>query len=398
MPQPEPISTLPPTQEANPQDQQLVVEPPPIQSAAPELYDDDAQMLSLDDFNMSDEDLVEKEKESTATITESEGEETPSTTEVPIEKEEVPSTDEPAPAVAETTPAADAKPDTTPAEPVVESALEATLADIFKSSPTTEPLKPDQRNFEGLAEEEKVLFKQMSNDAYNKLYPEILQLRQQAQNATVYNNPESYKLTPEYNQAVDEFSRLDTYTQHLEGQLMRPDNRFVPINQDANGNPVAGAEVEITEQDRMQVRQTIEQLKNQQNQYLTSVDNIKSQFQTQHSQRKNQVMGLLSKFDSESLRQDTPEYQSVNKYLSEMGLNKDILAPIVGVYHNKLVATLRENVALKQKMSSTSSLDAEQNAAGPTKAQSGGDQNSVASGPGNNEDYTAADMATNLAI
>ncbi len=392
--------TKPPSTQdnTNPQTvtQRLVQEDEPVRSSGLDLppstpteepITEGEEMLSLEELSASDVEIAAKPiLPETSDETETETSDETSDESAPVEK--------PAPATVES-PEVEKEEETTASQ---EELLEDKIASIFSEAPNaniTTP-KPADRIFDGLAEDEKPLFKQMSNDAYNKLYPEILGLRKQSQNASAYNNPESYKLTPQYSEALSNYSQLDTYVKHLESQLLRPDNKLIPLTTDVNNNVVAGAEIEVSEADRAVVRQNILQLQQEQNQHLIEVEGLQKTFQDQHSNRKDQITSLLSKFGSHATAPDTPETQEMNKFLSNIGLDKDFLSPVVGVFYNTLVTTLKENIALKAQIDNKTSLSKEQQQAGPTKSDSSGDQSTAkASG---DDYYTMADMKTALAI
>jgi len=193
------------------------------------------------------------------------------------------------------------------------------------------------RVLDGLPEEEQALFKQMSNEAYNKYYPEILELRKQANNASVYNNPEGYKLTPEYDSAVTNYSSLQTYIDHLEGQLQRPDNLLVPLQANENGEVVTGAEIQVTDAEKLQVQQGIYNLKQQQNAQLQTVQNLEQNFQQQHGQRKDKLVSFLSKFGQFATQTDSVESKQMQTTLQDMGLHNDLLSPVVTTLYNALI-------------------------------------------------------------
>lgn len=94
---------------------------------------------------------------------------------------------------------------------------------------------PKSRDFTGLAEDEKIMFKQMSNEAYAKLYPAYLERKQlQAEVAKLKAQPtkaapiipDSYlehekaiTLTPEYEEAAQKVQLATDIVQHWENQL-----------------------------------------------------------------------------------------------------------------------------------------------------------------------------------
>lgn len=97
-------------------------------------------------------------------------------------------------------------PDTKPTDAATAPQPKAEVPNLLEVAKTPE------RVFEGLDPEEAPLFKQMSNDAYNKLYPKYKELRAKASKVeeletklktpTTPIHPQSYVLDPQYQQAA----------------------------------------------------------------------------------------------------------------------------------------------------------------------------------------------------
>lgn len=98
--------------------------------------------------------------------------------------------------------------------------------------PAAESAATQARSYEGLNPEEVRIFKRMSNEAYQMLYPLYLEHKdlkpkyseatenlKKLQGSSYYDHEEAYKLTKEYGQMSDALGRLDQEVQYWESQL-----------------------------------------------------------------------------------------------------------------------------------------------------------------------------------
>ncbi len=106
-----------------------------------------------------------------------------------------------------------------------------------KGTPASSTVPNGSRVFDGLNEEESVMFKQMSNTAYAKLYPAYINAKKQqeefalkeaafntqlteAQKARFYDHENAYVLDPEIQQLSKEVRTIEDLESHFEQQLM----------------------------------------------------------------------------------------------------------------------------------------------------------------------------------
>ena len=149
---------------------------------------------------------------------------------------------------------------TTPlAEPGINAAGRSAAVDTTIVKPTTTGL--DYRVYDGLNEEDKVLFKHMSRDAYNKLYPlylkhkEVVEAQEQLakENAEIkdrhfYEQENAYQLVPEYQSLVSNATLMDQEIAHWSQQLrnVKRGMSWKPLVPNEKGEPCIGPEIPIT--------------------------------------------------------------------------------------------------------------------------------------------------------
>lgn len=183
-----------------------------------------------------------------------------------------------------------------PVEPA-EPAKETPVKPVEPSKPTNEDpvskVKPievptNERVFEGVDPQEVPLWKQMSNDAYNKLYPKYKELLakstkvdeyekklQEASQAPPPVHPQSYLLDPNYQQAALTQQKVNAEVNYWRQQYskIRKGEDWEDLNVDAQGNLVkivrpADADAEAELQQRMSMGQQLLMQQQQAMQYI----------------------------------------------------------------------------------------------------------------------------------
>lgn len=178
----------------------------------------------------------------------------------------------------------------------------------------TQPVKPaapvlDYRTYDGLNEEDKVLFKHMSRDAYNKLYPLFLEHKKikEAQEALIKENEEikgrhffeqdnAYTLTPEYQALTQNAAVMDQEIAHWSQQLrnVKKGLPWAPLVPDDKGNPCIGQEMAVDDANKDDVEAFIISK-------LTEGNGYRNQYQERlaafHEKFKGEHGRYLSTFD-----------------------------------------------------------------------------------------------------
>lgn len=144
---------------------------------------------------------------------------------------------------------------------------------------TTTPTRPGERVFEGLAPEEVPLFKQMSNDAYAKLYPAYLESKKlkgeltakeaefatklkEAESKRFYDHENAYLLDPEIQQYSKQVKEFEDLEEHFTEQLVaiKSGKPWFDVERDAKGQLVTSAAQQPSPQAEIAIQQHLYRL------------------------------------------------------------------------------------------------------------------------------------------
>lgn len=172
-----------------------------------------------------------------------------------------------------------------------------------KSSEDESPLdriaKRQPRKFDGLDEKEQKLFSQMSNEAYNDIYPKWIKMKElgdldklssereqskkqleELSKSRFYDHPEAYTLAQDYREISTIASTINQHVQFYEHQLgLAEEGKPIRmITRDAKGNFVAGPEQPVTPQLKAQLQSTLTRLAIDSRDAAAELEKIKSSY------------------------------------------------------------------------------------------------------------------------
>jgi hypothetical protein len=143
------------------------------------------------------------------------------------------------------------------------------------------------RDYSGFTEEQASVLKQMSNDAFQytaKLIKEANELKQ----SSYLQHPEAYRLSPEYNQTVQSYSRADWETKYWESQLetIEAGKPIKPFRgwDNETGQPVFGDEIQPTKSLENRIQQAILQCTTEARRLQGDIRNFPSRYKTDTTQ------------------------------------------------------------------------------------------------------------------
>lgn len=152
--------------------------------------------------------------------------------------------------------------------------------------------KPAARDYSGLEPEEIKIFKNMSNEAYEKLRPIYLEHKQNKNNPpqqqttteqlppSYYNNPEGYKLSPTYQQKAYLKDLADKVKRHWVTQTakIRRGERFQDLYLDNNNRLVTSEPKDATAEDEARAYELLTEAQMQHAKYSKEHDDYVSSF------------------------------------------------------------------------------------------------------------------------
>lgn len=166
---------------------------------------------------------------------------------------------------------------------------------------------PASRKFDGLEQDEIPLFKSMSNDAYNRLYPMFLEHKkltseheklksdfEKNQNTHFYEQEGAWTLSPEYKTLSSNVQRLGSEVSHWQEQLAlaAAGEPWTPLVLDAQGNVVYGEPREGGPAAQAQIMSALTKAHSLQQTYGGKLEVYQEQFRNKHKEFVDSLQGV----------------------------------------------------------------------------------------------------------
>lgn len=220
--------------------------------------------------------------------------------------------------------------DNTPINPVSDAiaAIQGKLQGIPDSGAQARAPRQNlgPRNFEGLEPDEIPFFKQMSNQAYAKVYPAYLASKKaneekaalqkeldEMRGFNLYEAEGAWKLAPEYSELSQARARIEGEAQYWQDQLTKIETgeKWRPLMQSPDGRLYAGDEQEPTPQARALILGNLTKA----NQYLMQADNDLAQFEGQFKDKHKGYVSTLSSLESQVI--SAKQKESIKSHIDE---------------------------------------------------------------------------------
>ena len=174
------------------------------------------------------------------------------------------------------------------------------------------------RDLTDLDEAEQKLFKSMSREAYEKLYPlykkfkgrekdldEVTTLREkltalekaQTKPASFYDREDAYLLQQDFRDALLQSRQLDTLLNHWQDQLAAAEEGkpVYDISQDANGNLQLSAPIEVTPRVKAQILATLTQVSQAKQTHQAKIESLKTSAREQFTNYRSGLNNVYEK-------------------------------------------------------------------------------------------------------
>ncbi len=239
------------------------------------------------------------------------------------------------------------------------------------------PNLPAARDYTGLAPEEVVLAKKMSNDAFGLFQKTraaatenakvAAEMKKQLEDAnkyvppTYYENPDAYTLLPEYKQNMERLNTAQVINDHWEKQLLSIEEGGDWQDLAFDGKQyIVQAKQPGSAAAKMHIQKALNYVNNHINKISTDIQGMQQSFATKHNQIVNSVKEEEKKLFPHLEDSNHPDHAIVKEVLSKLesgGLHKTPLSSIFA----KMVATnirLAQQLAEQQKTSAVTAARA----------------------------------------
>lgn len=169
------------------------------------------------------------------------------------------------------------------------------IEETFVPPKKVQPSKVSQRDFTGIDEPDVQLFKQMSEESFNKLKPLYIEHRELKNNIgkqkqveerykdlppNYYSNPKGYQLSPQYETKVKEKDLANAILDHWTQQeiAIRRTNKYQPLIQDASGNISVGEIKDADENAELAISKHLNFARQQASKYNIAYDEFVGSF------------------------------------------------------------------------------------------------------------------------
>jgi hypothetical protein len=278
----------------------------------------------------------------------------------------------------------------------VKEVLPESKQEEVKETPViTLPQKPGSRNYLGLDDSEKAIFKKMNNDAYNKLYPVYIQSKDyskiiQAKDQEIQTirknstelpssyliHPEAFTLSPEYRNTKAVYDAASFESRHWEQQLANIESgrEWQDLNIDQKtGQYVTSDPMGVDNSNRGQVKALLMGYMTQARLAINDQHNKLSKFVTGYQERNRGLINTVQQKEQEFFpAYKDPNFKGwkpANEFLSNLPQELKEGNPITSIAA-KLYATvvlLQEQVVdLQNQQKKRIEIKEDQRKAGPT--------------------------------
>lgn len=238
--------------------------------------------------------------------------------------------------------------DTTPINPVSDAidAIKGELRNVV-ADPSQPPPQRQPRKFDGLDPDEIPLFKQMSNQAYAKLYPSYIANKQrQSKEAelqkqleeqrkfSLYEADGAWQLSEDYQSLANDRARIAGEAEYWQNQLaaIESGEKWRPLMQAPDGRLYAGEPQDATPQAKALILSNLTKA----NQYLAGADADLAQYQSQFKTKHQEYVSSLGQIKGQIL---TPQQEEALKPHIDKTLEK-FPSYVRGKPEARLAATL----------------------------------------------------------